>query len=584
MELFLFKDLLIVFSFSIFVLLLGHYLKVPPVVGFLLTGVLAGPHGLQLVNETEDVEILAQVGIILLLFGIGMEFSLKKLLQIKRFFLLGGALQVGLTVFVSFLIATTLGKTWNESLFWGFLLAMSSTAIILRLLEERSETHSPHGRLIISILIFQDVIAIPMILLIPFLSGHHSGMQSLNFASIGLFIKGIMILSLAFLSAQRLIPYLLDIVARTKNKELFLLTVLSLCFGVAWLTSSLGLSISIGAFLAGLILSESEYSQEAISHIFPFQALFISFFFVSVGMLLNVDFVIHHFFTIAFLAAVVFLLKSLVVFITTLILRMPVRTAVLAGVILSQVGEFAFVLAKSGSSHGIITNHYYQLFLAVSLLTLAISPFLTLLSPVFANWIGKLPFPEKMISGMKKEKEEVKLNVENHILIIGFGLAGRNLAKSSKFAEIPYLILEMNPDTVKEYKAKGEPIHFGDGSHFSTLAHLNISQAKTVAIMINDPLAAKQIVKLARQNNPALYIIVRTRFMQEVPLMRKLGADEVIPDEFGTSVEIFSRVLKQYHIPDQEIYEVTEQLRADGYEILRNDWKNPTKLSEIYLM
>lgn len=583
MELFLFKDMLVIFCFSIVVLLVGHRFHIPPVVGFLLTGVLAGPHGLGLVGETEDVETLAQVGIILLLFGIGMEFSIKKLVQIKRLFLLGGTLQVGLTIAVSFIIAKALGRPWGESIFLGCLLTMSSTAIVLRLLEQNNETNSPHGKLSISILIFQDMIAIPMILLTPLLGVDGTQEQSFDPALLWLLAKGLVILFVVFIAAQKFVPRLLYAVARTRNKELFLLTVLSLCFGVAWLTSSLGLSLTIGAFLAGLILSESEYSNEAISHIFPFQALFISFFFVSVGMLLNIDFVYHQPFTILCLALFIITLKTFTGALTALLLKMPIRTAILVGVTISQIGEFAFVLAKTGSLHGLGNDYYYQLFLAVSLLTLAISPFLINLAPRFANWISSLPLPEKLRTGITPKEQHADTELKNHVIIIGFGISGRNLARSSKLLNIPYIILEMNPETVKEQKLNGEPIHFGDASHLSVLEHLKIHDAKAVAVLINDPLAARQVVKIAREVNPSVYIIVRTRYVQEMSLMNKLGADEVIPDEFGTSVEIFSRVLRQYHVPDEEINAFISDIRADGYEMLRNQDGAPTKLSEIKL-
>jgi CPA2 family monovalent cation:H+ antiporter-2 len=583
MELFLFKDLLIIFCFSIVVLLVGHRFNLPPVVGFLLTGVLAGPHGLALVGKTEDVEILAQVGIILLLFGIGMEFSIKKLVQIKRLFLLGGTLQVGLTILVSFCIGMALGRSWNESIFLGCLLCMSSTAIVLELLEKKGETQSPHGRLSISILIFQDMIAIPMILLTPLLISDSSNSQPFDFSLIWLLAKGLVILFVVFISAQHFVPKLLLAVARTRNKELFLLTVLSLCFGVAWLTSSLGLSLTIGAFLAGLLLSESEYSNEAISHIFPFQALFISFFFVSVGMLLNLDFVFHQPGTILALVLLVICLKAVAATLTAIILRMPIRTAVLVGITLSQIGEFAFVLAKTGFSLGLVNDDFYQLFLSVSLLSLAISPFLINWAPIFANWIASLPLPEKLRTGIEEQGKNADNSLQNHIIIIGFGISGRNLARSSKLANIPYIILEMNPDTVKEQRLKGEPIHFGDATHLSVLEHLKIHDAQTVAILINDPLAARQVVKIAREANPTVYIIVRTRYVQEISLMKNLGADEAIPDEFGTSVEIFTRVLRQYHVPDDEINAFIDDIRADGYDVLRNQSQPLTKLSELKL-
>lgn len=581
-HLFLFKDLLTILGFSILVLLVGYRLHIPPVVGFILTGVLAGPYGLALVGGTEDVNMLAELGIVLLLFEIGMEFSLKKLVQIKRLFLLGGSLQVGLTILLSFLIAKGLERPWGEAIFLGCLISMSSTAIVLGVLDQKGESSSPHGRLSIAILIFQDMVAIPMLLLIPFLAGEKQE-QGFNPAHLWPIIKGLMILAIVFICAQRVVPRLLLLVARTRNKELFLLSVLTLCFGVAWLTSNLGLSLTIGAFLAGLIISESEYSNEAITNIFPFQALFISFFFVSVGMLLNVDFVFHHPRIILTLAITIFAIKALTGGLAAITLGLPIRTAIMVGIALSQIGEFSFVLAKTGVSQGLGTDFYYQLFLSSSLLTLMISPVLINLSPKIAGWISLLPIPEKLRNGWQKQTEDEKEPLKNHVIIVGFGISGRNLARSCKLAGIPYTILEMNPDTVKEQKKLGEPIQFGDATHLSILEHLHIQEAKALAVLINDPIAARRVVQIGRAANSALYIIVRARYVQEMSLMNKLGADEAIPDEFGTSVEIFSRVLRQYHVPDEEINAFITEIRADGYEMLRNQNPTPTKLSDIKL-
>lgn len=582
MELMLFKDLLVILGFSILVLLIGYRLHIPPVVGFILTGVLAGPHGLALVGEIDDVESLAQMGIILLLFGIGMEFSLKKLVQIKRLFLLGGSLQVGLTILLSMIVAKAFGRPWGESIFLGFLLSMSSTAIVLGILDQKGEAASPHGRLSISILIFQDMVAIPMLLLTPLLGQGENG-QGTDISHFWPLAKGLIILAVVFISAQHLVPRLLLLVARTRNKELFLLSVLTLCFGVAWLTSSLGLSLTIGAFLAGLVISESEYSNEAINNIFPFQALFISFFFVSVGMLLDLNFVFQQPLLILGLAIAILGAKIFTAGLTTILLGLPIRTAVMVGIGLSQIGEFSFVLAKTGIPYGLGTDNYYQIFLATSLFTLILSPVLINLSPRIASWVSRLPLPAKLRTGLRGQMQEEKQALVNHVVIVGFGISGRNLARSCKLAGIPYAILEMNPDTVKEKKKEGEPIHFGDATHLSILEHLHIQEAKAIAILVNDPIAARRIVKIAREANPSLYIIVRARYVHEMAVMSKLGADDAIPDEFGTSVEVFSRVLRQYHVPAEEINAFIAQIRADGYELLRHQNPIASKLSDIKL-
>ena len=581
MDFLLLKDLLIILAVSVVVLLMGYRLGIPPVVGFILTGVLSGPHGLGLIGETHDVENLAEIGIILLLFGIGMEFSLKKLVQIKKQFLLGGSLQVGLTILFTVLIVNVFGSYWAEGLFLGFLICMSSTAIVLGILDQKSESASPHGRLSISILIFQDMIAIPMILMTPLLAKGNISLQQIDVALIWQFVKGLLILGAVFVSAQHLVPRLLLQVARTRNKELFLLCVLVLCFGVAYLTSSMGLSLTIGAFLAGLIISESEYSNEAISNIFPLQALFISFFFVSVGMLLNVDFLMHHFLLVLGLATGVLLLKITTGGLTAILLGYPIRTAIMTCILLSQVGEFSFVLAKTGIGYGLGSDFEYQLFLSVALITLMISPLLIDFAPKIAAWMMKIPFPDPIIHGRKADAVCATKNLEQHVIIVGFGMSGRHLASSCKLSGIPYVILEMNPDTVNEQKKAGEPIHYGDASQLSNLHHLNLDRARAIAVLINDPRAAKRVVKLARENNQSIYIIVRARFVQEMALMQNLGADEVIPDEFGTSIEIFSRVLQQYHVPQDDITNLIRDIRMDGYEMLRKPNMISTKLSEI---
>lgn len=579
MEIFVFKDLLIIFALSIFILLVGHRLSIPPVVGFLLTGMLAGPHGLGLIEKIGDVDTLAQIGIVLLLFGIGMEFSVKKLLEIKRLLMIGGTLQVALTTLIGFAIGQLLGFTWQEALLIGFLLSMSSTAVVIRLLEQKGEISSPQGRTSVSILIFQDMVAIPMLLFIPMLTEEATALHE---STAWFLAKGLMTLITVFWCAEKLVPKLLHVVARTRCRELFLLSVLTLCFSVAWLTSSLGLSLTIGAFLAGLIISESEYSNEAISDIFPFQALFVSFFFVSIGMLLDLNFVLHQPFSILLIAFAIILIKTICAGVATLILGMPIRTAILVGIALCQIGEFSFVLAETGTNFHLLSDHEYQLFLAASLLTISLSPLLINYSSKLAYLASLLPLPNKIRAGTYSQNQ-TQIKLENHIIIVGFGVGGKNLAKSSKMAKIPYVILEMNPDTVREQKKLGEPIFFGDATHPHILEHAQIHNAKAVAILVNDPIAAKHMVSNARKANSSVYIIVRTRYVQETKLMANLGADEAIPDEFGSSIEVFSRVLKQYHIPDDEIYSLIEGLCSEGYGLLRQQRQTNSHLSEIKL-
>ncbi|MEC7839534.1 MAG: cation:proton antiporter [Chlamydiota bacterium] len=574
----LIQAITIIFVLSIVVLLLCHKIRIPSIVGFLMTGVLCGPHGLALVNEVIEVQTLANVGIVLLLFTVGMEFSVKRILEYKRFLLIGGTLQFALTVLAGFGIASILNRPVGESVFFGFLLSLSSTAIVMRMFEERGESVSPQGKVVLSILIFQDILVVPLVLLTPVLAGSEVDFDAALYFTVA---KGILILIGVYFSAVWIVPKLLFYIAKTRSRELFLLGVLTICFAVAWLASSVGVSLSLGAFLAGLIVSESEYSHEAIGDIIPFQDVFTSFFFVSMGMLLDIEFIIRSPLLVIFSAIAVVVLKSSIVGFVTLLLGMPIRTAVLTGLALGQVGEFSFVLLKEGIEAGIASDYHYQFFLGVSLISMAVTPWLINFSPRIASYISEMPLPPTLKFGLKPVLHNSESKLCDHVIIIGLGLSGTNLARASREAQIPYTILDMNPETVKQEKERGEPIHFGDATHEAVLKHANILKAKVVAIAINDPLAGLRIVKKVRKLNPTVYLVARTRFVEEVKLMYQAGADDVIPDEFGSSIEIFSRVLNKYDVDSDHIKEFVSDLRSENYEILRVLYREPTVFSNI---
>jgi CPA2 family monovalent cation:H+ antiporter-2 len=584
MEIALLREITIIFGLSIAVLFVCNQIRVPTIVGFLLTGVLAGPHGLGLIKAVHEVEILAEIGVVLLLFTIGIEFSLKNLLQIRRSVLLGGSLQVLLTIVAVFLIARLIGLSFGESVFIGFLVSLSSTAIVLKLLQERAEIDSPHGRTALAISLFQDVIVVPMMLLTPLLAGEMGSVgQSLLF----LMAKGIGVIVLVVISAQWIVPRLLYQIARTKSRELFLLSIVFTCLAVAWLTSSIGLSLALGAFLAGLIISESEYSHQALSNILPFRDVFTSFFFVSIGMLLNLDFLFRWPLIIALIALGVLLLKTVTAVFATALLGFPIRTMILAGLALSQVGEFSFILSRTGVQYELLSGDIYQMFLSVSVLTMAATPFIIALSPRIADVFSELPLLERFKSGLYPlsgiEIANQKDHLKDHLIIIGFGVNGRNVAKAAKVSGIPYVIIEMNPETVSDEKAKGEPIYYGDAVQEAVLEHAGIKDARVVVIAISDPAATRRIAAIARRLNPKVYIIARTRFVQEVEPLYELGANEVIPEEFETSIEIFTRVLTKYLIPRDEIEKFIAEIRSDGYEMLRSLSKPSVSLSDLQL-
>ncbi|HDO30449.1 MAG TPA: potassium transporter KefB, partial [Desulfobacteraceae bacterium] len=329
MEIPLLTDIVIIFGLAVAVLLFFHFLRLPSVVGLLLTGILAGPHGFGLVGAVHEVEVLAEIGVILLLFTIGIEFSFKKLIEIKKQVVVGGSLQVGLTILVVFIIARQLGLSSAEAIFYGFLISLSSTAIVLRLIQERAEVDTPHGRAGLGILLFQDVIIVPMILITPMLSGNQPG--GIDSGIFFIAAKGLAIVILVPVAAKWLMPWLLHQVARTKSNELFLLSVVAICLAIAWLTSKAGLSLALGAFLAGLIISETEYSHQALGNILPFRNVFTSFFFVSIGMLLDTGFLVNNPLIILTVSAGVLILKALIAGSAVILLGLPLRSGILTG-------------------------------------------------------------------------------------------------------------------------------------------------------------------------------------------------------------------------------------------------------------
>lgn len=578
MEIPLLYDICIIFGLSIGVLLICHRLSVPSIVGFLLTGLIAGPHGLGLIQADREVEILAEIGVILLLFAIGIEFSLRNLLQIRRAVLLGGSLQVGLTLLVAFALAQHFGQATNESLFIGCLAAVSSTAIVMKLLQERDETRTPHGGTALAILIFQDIAIVPMILITPILAGEASDMSR---ALILLLAKGVMMIGVVFVGAKYVVPLILSQVLRTRSREVFLLSVLSICLAVVWLTSRVGVSLALGAFLAGLIVSESEPSHDALGHISPFRDVFTSFFFVSVGMLLDFHVLFEKPLLIAGLTIGVLVAKSIIAGGVTSMLGYPLRTAILAGLTLSQVGEFAFILSKSGIEHGLLSDENYKLFLAVSVVTMAATPFIISAAPHVADGILRLPLPRRLVSGLSPIALTQDAEQTNHVIIIGFGVNGRNVAKAARAADIPYVIVEMNPETVRTERANGEPIFYGDAIHDAVLHHANIKAARVVVVVISDDAASRRIVATAHALNPTTHIIARTRHLTEVEPLFRVGANEVIPEEFETSVEIFTRVLMEYLIPHDQIEQFIAEVRADGYKMFRTMPKDASPVSDL---
>jgi CPA2 family monovalent cation:H+ antiporter-2 len=381
-EFHLLYDIVVIFAIAVVVLYLCHRLKIPSIVGFLFTGILAGPYGIALVKSVEQVESIAEIGVIFLLFSIGLEFSFKSLISIKKTILLGGSIQVGFTILFTFIIARLMNMPANQAIFLGFLVSLSSTAIVLKQLGERLEMDTPNGKTALGILIYQDIIVVAMMLFTPWLAADSVALDSLWWV----LLKALVLMVAVIILSLYVLPPLLYQITRTQSRELFMLSIIVICFSIAGLTYSAGLSLALGAFLAGLIIAESEYSHQALANVIPFMDTFTSLFFVSIGMLLSVQSVWSHMGTLIIFTLAILSVKGLVAGLAAVILAYPLRIAIIVGFTLCQVGEFSFILAQTGISHGLLSPELYQGFLAASIMTMMLTPLL----PYFYIGILKL--------------------------------------------------------------------------------------------------------------------------------------------------------------------------------------------------
>lgn len=572
MEVAFLYEIVIIFLLSIVVTILCNRLKLPATVGFLLTGVLCGPSLLGIVSDHEAIDQVAELGVAMLLFTIGMELSGDALSRLKRPVFLGGSLQIGLTVAAVCGVAMLHGSSWRQGVFWGCLVALSSSAIVLRILQEKGQGATPTGRLSLAILVFQDIMVAPMLLCVPLLAGTlHLTWERAFFSLLWVVLCLGGVLIFAYFGLNRL----MEAVMRTRTREILLLTTLGLCMGMALLTSALGLSLSLGAFLAGLLLARSQYSMSVISGILPYRDVFMSLFFISVGMMLNLSYFMQHFIVIISGTIIFILLKTFLTLPAVLVQGYPLRAAIITSMDLAQVGEFSFVLAAQGLAAGLFNSDNYQTFLAVSVLTMMLTPGMIAIAPRVADRFSHGKTPRKAPAPVPAEEE-----LEDHLVIIGFGISGKHLAHVARESGIPYTILEMNPETVNRYKDK-EPISQGDASQPIVLEHLGVEKARVLAIIISDPAAVRNITIEARKLNPNLYIVARTRFVTEIAPLHRLGANDVISEEFEGSIEVFSHVLTQYLVPRQDIEAFAAHLRLANYRMIRRMSSAVDSLGEV---
>ncbi len=578
-EITILRELIILLAVSLPITYVFHRAKLPALVGFLITGVLIGPYGAAIITETRVVERLADIGVVLLLFTVGLEFSLEDIFKSGRQFLIGGGIQVVLTIAVVMGIAVLFHYPLPQALFFGFLASLSSTAIVLKMYADRTELDTAHGRLGTGILLFQDIAVVPMMLLLPVLSQASSAGAVTPLSVLISLGKAVLGLIGVYIAARQVVPFLLHHVIRLRNREIFFLLVVLLCLGTAWVTYSLGLSLALGAFLAGLIISESEYSHHIVAEIMPFRDYFASIFFISIGMLLHTEFFRTHWLILVFLAAVLIVLKTGLVAATAWMLRYPIRTSLLTGLGLAQIGEFSFLLAQQGHDSGLMGGDVFQLFINTSILSMLAAPFLIQAGPWFTTRL-----PETTAEAGEKKNF---CSLTGHTIIAGYGLNGRNLSKTLKATHIPYVVLEVNADTIRKAREEGEPIIYGDITRRDVLAagRRGLRQGHCLRHLRQHGDADRH-PHGARAQSRDLHSHPHPVCHVKWTSSTKLGANQVIPEEFETSIEIFSRVLHEYHVPGNIIASQIQLVRFGGYKMLRGyslDQENIGRIAALFV-
>lgn len=531
-------DLAVVILVAVVATVLLARLRLPTVAGLLVAGAIVGPAGLGAVRDTHTVDVLAEVGVVLLLFTIGLEFSLGRLARIWRIVAFGGAIQVGLTVATTIGIAALLGWGPAQGGFLGCVLALSSTAIVLRALAERGELDAPHGRFIVGVLIFQDLCVVPMVLLLPVLAGAGGDNPALT---LGLALaKAVGVVVGTVVVARKVLPAAFARVDRTRSREVFLLAVLGLCLGTAWLTAAAGLSLALGAFVAGMVLSGTDYGERALGDVLPFRDVLTSLFFVSLGMMFDVQTVLERPIEVGGLLVALVLAKGFVATLAALAMQFPARAAWLAGVGLAQFGEFGFVLLRLGQSHGLIDAATASSVLAAGVISMFLTPLAVRLAPHLTAG-ERLLRPLERRLGATGIDEAAHEAVTGHVIIVGFGLAGETLARACRSTGQLYVVLEMNAERVRHARQRGEPIWYADATSAEALHHAGLERAAAVVLLISDAFAARRTLAFIRSVAPSVAVLVRCRYEFERRELQQLGATDVVVEEVEAASEMVRR-------------------------------------------
>ena len=572
------------------VLFLAARLRLPPIVGYLLTGVLLGPHVLGHLAESETISSLAELGVLLLMFTIGLEFDIQYFLRLKRIAIGGGGLQIAMTILAVWIAGLFRGWPPATSVAIGCIVALSSTAVVLKSLMDAGLLDSLAGRATVGILIFQDLSVVPMMILMP-LQGGSPAVVGLEL--VAALARAGFLLVLAVLLSRRLMPRVLHLMAASRSQEIFLLVTLTLCLGMAWVSHLMGVSYALGAFLAGLILGGTEYAHQMSANVVPFRDVFAGVFFVGMGMLLDPRYAVTAWPEVLLVLTLIVLGKTILASASVALLGFPLPVAIQVGLNLAQVGEFSFLLTLMAARSGLLQESTYKVTIAASVASMMLAPLLTRWSPRLSSRIaaatgGVLPAWERLARRYEGSVQDIALpspaaaaGPSAHVVVVGYGSVGRALGDVLMSNRVAFTALEIDPGLVREARRRGHPVLYGDAGSDDLLKRCGIERARIVLVTLPDMVMARHVVRAARRMNPDLFILARGRRATEDEALYRDGADEVIHETFEVGIEFIARVLRRLNLPKQEIERQVGRVRSGRYEIFRRRDFAPLALGDV---
>ncbi len=557
-------DLLIVLAAAIVGGMLARWLRLPVILGYLAAGVAFGPHGLQIISDSDAIHSLAEIGVILLLFAVGLEFSLKEILKLGRVAAIGGIAQIVLTAAVGFGLGRGVGLDLTGSVFFGFIIAMSSTMLVLKLLMDRGEIDTTHGRIMLGILLVQDLSVVLVMVLIPAVGG---GTDEL-WAEMGIALgKAIGFIAVMLVFSYWGMPWLMKRVAGQRTRELFFLAVVVVCLAAAFGTYYIGLSAALGAFAAGLLVSQSGYARQAFADVLPLRDTFGALFFVSLGMLANLEFIRDNWEAVGIVAGAIIVVKFIISSAITRLFGYGHKTVLMVGTGLLQIGEFSFILALMGWREGLFSERLYNLTIAAAIVTMFLTPFIMSLNSFLYRWLSQRRwFARQLTSRIDPGGRVQDLALSRHAVICGYGTIGRRVAEVLEKQKFSYLVIELDPIIISELHARGIPCIYGDASNPEILAHVDLDKARVLICTIPDYVATDLTARNALRINPKLDIVARVHRDSDVDLLKHVGVTEIVLPLFEGSLEMIRHTLHRFGLGSTEIQYIINSLRQSQTE------------------